>query len=259
MPYAPFDLTGRVALVTGGNGGIGLGMASALAAAGSDVCIWGTNEKKNAAAVEALGAVAGAGGRCEAFVCDVGDEAAVESTFASTLAAFGRVDTCVANAGVGGWAASFTEITLDEWRRVMRVNMEGAFLTLRAAARHMVERGDGGSLIGVASLAAVEGAARNEHYAATKGGLAAMMRGLAVEYARNGIRANAVLPGWIETGMTEGVFGNERFQEKVLPRIPVRRWGQPEDFGGIAVYLASDAAAYHTGDTLLIDGGYAIF
>lgn len=254
MPYAPFDLTGRVALVTGGNGGIGLGMASALAAAGADVAVWGTNEAKNAAAVESLGSE-----RARAYLCDVGDEAAVASAFASVVADFGRVDVCVANAGVGGWAASFLEISLDEWRRVMRVNMEGAFLTLRAAAAHMVERGEGGSLIGVASLAAIEGAARNEHYAATKGGLLSMMRGLSVEYARNGIRANAVLPGWIETGMTEGVFANQRFEDKVLPRIPMRRWGRPEDFGGIAVYLASDAAAYHTGDTFVIDGGYAVF
>lgn len=256
MPYAPFDLTGRVALVTGGNGGIGLGMASALAAAGCDVAVWGTNAAKNDAAVEALSGLAP---RAKAYRCDVGSEAEVESVFAATMADFGRLDVCVANAGVGGGAPSFLELSLDEWRRVMRVNMEGAFLTLRAAARQMVAAGTGGSLIGIASLAALEGAARNEHYAATKGGLVAMIRGLAVEFARHGIRANAVLPGWIETGMTEGMFGNDRFTEKVLPRVPMRRWGQPEDFGGIAVYLASDAAAYHTGDTILIDGGYALF
>ncbi|MDQ1438315.1 MAG: hypothetical protein QOK43_1944 [Acidimicrobiaceae bacterium] len=256
MAYTPFDLTGRVALVTGGNGGIGLGMASALAAAGADVAVWGTNEDKNDAAVAAL---AEHGTRVAAFVCDVGDEAAVESAFAATVEAFGRVDTCVANAGVGGGGASFVDLSMDEWRRVMRVNMEGAFLTLRAAARHMVERGQGGSLIGVASLAAIEGAARNEHYAATKGGLTSMMRGLAVELARHRIRANSVLPGWIETAMTEGAFGNERFTEKVLPRVPLRRWGTPADFGGVAVYLASDASGYHTGDSFVIDGGYAVF
>jgi NAD(P)-dependent dehydrogenase (short-subunit alcohol dehydrogenase family) len=258
---ALFDLTGRVALVTGGNGGIGLGMARALAQAGADVAIWGTNEAKNAAASSELSSVGE--GRVLAVRCDVGSESSVASAFAETLDALGRVDTCIANAGIGKWARSFTDITLEDWREVMRVNMEGAFLTLRAAAAHMVERagaGDGGgSLIGVASLAAIEGAARHQHYAATKGGLVSMMKALAVEYARHGIRANAVLPGWIETAMTDDVFANQRFRDNVLPRIPMRRWGRPEDFGGIAVYLASDASAYHTGDTLLIDGGYAIF
>jgi NAD(P)-dependent dehydrogenase (short-subunit alcohol dehydrogenase family) len=261
MAYSPFDLAGRVALVTGGNGGIGLGMASALAAAGADVAVWGTNQTKNDSAVAALSELGE--GRVEAWVCDVGDETAVESAFAAVVDAFGRVDTAIANAGIGGGAPSFADMSIDTWRRVMRVNMEGAFFTLRAAARHMVARaqaGDsGGSLVGVASLAAIEGAARNEAYAATKGGLVSMMRGLAVELARYGVRANAVLPGWIDTAMTEGVFGNPRFEEKVLPRIPVRRWGRPEDFGGVAVYLASDASAYHTGDSLLIDGGYAVF
>jgi NAD(P)-dependent dehydrogenase (short-subunit alcohol dehydrogenase family) len=258
MSYAPFDLTGRVALVTGGNGGIGLGMASALAASGAGVAIWGTNEAKNATAAARLEALGG-GGKVLALVCDVGDEAAVDAAFAATVDALGHVDTCIANAGIGGGGPSFLDMSLNDWRRVMRVNMEGAFLTLRAAARHMVARGEGGSLVGVASLAAIEGAARNEHYAATKGGLVSMIRGLTVEFARNGIRANAVLPGWIETGMTEAVFAYDRFREKVLPRIPARRWGTPEDFGGIAVYLASDASAYHSGDTFVIDGGYAVF
>jgi hypothetical protein len=122
-----------------------------------------------------------------------------------------------------------------------------------------VERGGGGTLVGTASLAAIEGAARSEHYAATKGGLISMIRALAVEFARNGIRANAILPGWIETDMTANAIGNPKFAGNVLPRIPMRRWGTGEDFGGIAVYLMSDASRYHTGDTFLIDGGYALF
>ena len=257
MPYTGFDLRGKVALVTGGNGGIGLGMAEALAAAGAGVCIWGTSEAKNAAAAERLRAH---GGRVRALVCDVGDERAVERSFAETLDAFGRVDACFANAGVTGrQEAGVLDMTGEEWRRVIRVNLDGAFFTLRAAGRHMAARAGGGSLVVTSSLAAVSGAARNEHYAASKGGVIAMMRGLAVELARHGIRANAILPGWIETAMTEPVFGRGRFVEKVLPRIPVRRWGRPEDFGGIAVYLASDASAYHTGDTFVIDGGYAVF
>jgi NAD(P)-dependent dehydrogenase (short-subunit alcohol dehydrogenase family) len=258
MAYQPFDLTGKVALVTGGNSGIGLGMARALAEAGADVAIWGTNATKNAAAREALAAT---GRRILALECDVGDESAVEAAFAHTLAELGRVDACFANAGIGGGGRQtpFTEYSTEVWRRVMRVNLDGAMFTFRAAARHMVERGGGGALVGTASLAAISGPARNEHYAASKGGMISMIRALAVELARNGVRANAILPGWIETDMTANAIANPKFTGNVMPRIPMRRWGTGADFGGIAVYLASDASAYHTGDTFLIDGGYAIY
>src|SRR5215510_3876289 len=256
--YTPFDLSGKVALVTGGNSGIGLGMARAMAQAGADIAIWGTNAQKNAAAQAELKSIGP--GRVLALACDVGNEAAVEAAMAETLRVLGRVDGCFANAGVSGrGTASFLSLSADEWRRVLAVNLDGAFYTLRAAARHMVERGGGGALVGTASLAAIEGAARNEHYAATKGGLISMLRALAVEFARHGIRANAVLPGWIETSMTAGAIANEKFAKNVLPRIPMRRWGSGDDFGGIAVYLLSDASRYHTGDTFLIDGGYALF
>lgn len=254
-----FDLSGKVALITGGNGGIGLGMAEALAAAGAGVCIWGTKEAKNAAAVERLQKY---GVRVQAFRCDVSDEAAVEGAMADTLASFGRVDTFFANAGVTGrqgTVKSFMEMPTAEWRRVLSVNLDGAFFCLRAASRHMVERGGGGSLVVTASLAAISGSPRGEHYAATKGALISMIKALAVELARYGIRANAILPGWVETAMTEAAFQDKRFEEKVLSRVPVRRWCVPADFGGIAVYLASDASAYHTGDSFLLDGGYVIF
>jgi NAD(P)-dependent dehydrogenase (short-subunit alcohol dehydrogenase family) len=255
--FKPFDLTGKVALVTGGNSGIGLGFARGVAEAGGDICIWGTNKQKNAAAVESLKPT---GRRVVALECDVGDETAVDAAFAETLKQMGRVDSCFANAGVAGFAnPSFTQMTSEEWHRVLRINLDGAFYTFRAAARHMVERGGGGSLVGTASLAAIEGAARHEHYAATKGGLISMIRALAVEFARHGIRANAVLPGWIETNMTQNSMANEKFAKNVMPRIPTRRWGTGADFSGIAVYLTSDASSYHTGDTFLIDGGYALF
>lgn len=256
--YKAFDLTGKVALVTGGNGGIGLGMARAVAEAGADVAIWGTNAGKNAAAKAELEKT---GRRVLALQCDVADEKAVEGAFAETLNVLGRVDGCFANAGVAGLGktASFTQMSADEWHRVLKVNLDGAFYTFRVATRHMVERGGGGVLVGTASLAAIEGAARNEHYAATKGGLISMIRALAVEFARHGVRANAILPGWIETDMTANAIGNEKFAGGVLPRIPMRRWGTGADFGGIAVYLMSSASAYHTGDTFLIDGGYALF
>ena len=256
--YRPFDLTGKVALVTGGNSGIGLGMARAVAQAGADVAIWGTNPAKNAAAKSEL---ATTGREIVTLECDVSDEQAVETAFGETLRLLGRVDGCFANAGVSGRSGttSFSEMSAAEWRRVLKVNLDGAFFTFRAAARHMIERDGGGALVGTASLAAIEGAPRSEHYAATKGGLISMIRSLAVEFARHGVRANAILPGWIETNMTADAIGNEKFAKNVLPRIPMRRWGEGDDFGGIAVYLMSSASRYHTGDTFLIDGGYALF
>lgn len=259
--YKAFDLTGKVALVTGGNGGIGLGMAEAIAEAGADVCIWGTNASKNALALDALGRH---GTKVDAMICDVADSAAVDAAMAETISKFGRIDGCFVNAGVRGVnLRSVLDIDDAEWKRVLSVNLDGAFYTLRAATKHMMERvkaGDpGGRLVGTASLAALSGAARFEHYGATKGGLVSMMKALASELARFGITANAILPGWIETDMTDADFGNDKFEEAVMPRIPARRWGAPADFGGIAVYLMSEASAYHTGDSILIDGGYWIF
>ncbi len=257
MAYKGFDLTGKVSLITGGNGGIGFGMADALAEAGAGVCIWGTNATKNAAAVEKLKRH---GGKVHAQIVDVASEAAVEAAFAETVKVMGKVDNCVANSGVSGRGSkSFMEITADEWRRVLSVNLDGVFFTFRAAARHMVERGEGGSLVAMASTAAIEGAARSEHYAASKGGVVSMVRALAVELARYKITANSILPGWIETAMTANAFNNEKFAGNVKPRIPVRRWGVEQDFGPVAVYLASDATKYTTGQSIVIDGGYTLF
>jgi NAD(P)-dependent dehydrogenase (short-subunit alcohol dehydrogenase family) len=258
MAYAAFDLTGRVALVTGGNGGIGLGMAKAVAEAGADIAIWGTNAAKNATAKAEIEKI---GRRVLALQVDVGDEAAVEQGFAETVKAFGRVDGCFANAGVHGRGGhtAFGEMSTEEWKRVTRVNLDGAFYTFRAAAKHMASRDGGGVLVGTSSLAAISGPPRNEHYAATKSAMIGMIRSLAVEYARYGIRAHAVLPGWIETDMTANLIANEKFHDNVLKRVPMRRWGTGDDFGGIAVYAMSSASRFHTGDTFLIDGGYALF
>ncbi len=259
MTYGAFDLTGKVALVTGGNSGIGLGMADAMAAAGAEVCIWGTKADKNAAALKQLERH---GRKVHAQVVNVAEEKEVEAAFAEVLRLFGHVDNCVANAGVGGGGAkSFMEMTTADWRRVLSVNLDGVFFTFRAATRHMVERGKGGSLVGMASTAAIEGAARSEHYAASKGGVISMVRALAVELARFRITANAILPGWIETPMTERLFkNNAQFAEKVLPRIPMgRKGGTGDDFGPIAVYLASEATRYTTGQVFVIDGGYTLF
>lgn len=256
MAYSPFNLEGKVALVTGGNSGIGLGYAEGLAQAGASVCIWGTNAKKNATAGEQLRRH---GGKVHAVICDVGDEAAVERSFAETLDVFGRIDACFANAGIGGRGTPFLKMTSKEWHEIFRVNMDGAFYTMRAAIRHMVERGGGGSVVATSSVSTIFGAPRSEHYAATKAGLNSIVQALSVEHARDGIRANAVLPGWIDTPMTLGMTTSKLFEEKVLKRIPQRRWGRPEDFSGIAVYLASDASAYHSGDVIVIDGAYSAF
>jgi NAD(P)-dependent dehydrogenase (short-subunit alcohol dehydrogenase family) len=176
----------------------------------------------------------------------------------------GRIDTVIANAGIGAGSPSFAEMSTETYRKILAVNLDGVFFTFREACKHMIARageGDraGGSLVVISSLSAIDGAARNEAYAATKGAVISMIRGIAVEHARFGVRANAILPGWIATDMTAGAQGNDKFNDNVIKRVPVRRWGQPADFGGMAVYLASDASSFHTGDSFLIDGGYAIF
>jgi NAD(P)-dependent dehydrogenase (short-subunit alcohol dehydrogenase family) len=257
--YTPFNLSGRGVVVTGGNGGIGLGMARALLASGASVAIWGSNPDKTAQAKAQLATECGDASRVHAFVCDVGEEAQVEATFAASVAALGQVDACFANAGVSGKGSSVLDMDLAEFRRVQRINVEGVFLTFRAAARHMAAHGQGGSLVATASTAAVEGAARNSHYGASKGAVTSYVRALAVELARHRIRVNSILPGWIVTDMTQRSVTNPKFADAVIPRIPARRWGEIDDFGGIAVYLASQASSYTTGEQFVIDGGYTKF
>jgi hypothetical protein len=256
-----FDLSGRVAVITGGNGGIGLGIAQALTAAGCAVSIWGRNADKNKAAAATM---AGARGKTETRVCDVSDPASVKTAMAGTIEAFGRVDGCFANAGIGGGGRrAFIDRTEDEWRKMFATNLDGVFHVFQAAARHMTERAEAGDrfgrLVATSSLASIFGTARNEHYAATKAAINALCRALAVELARQGVTANAILPGWIKSDMTAGIMANEKFVANVMPRIPVRRFGEPSDFGGIAVYLMSQASSYHTADCFVIDGGYTAF
>jgi NAD(P)-dependent dehydrogenase (short-subunit alcohol dehydrogenase family) len=256
-----FDLTGRAAVITGGNGGIGLGMGKALARAGCAVSIWGRNPEKNRAALAEL---APCGAPVEARTCDVVDRAAIEDAFAGTLQAFGRVDGCFANAGVGATGRqAFVDRAADEWRRMFAINLDGVFHVFQVALRHMIKRAESGDrfgrLVATSSLASLFAMPRGEHYAATKAALNALVRALAVEHARYGITANAILPGWIETEMTAGLTHNEKFVANVMPRIPMRRFGDPRDFGGIAVYLMSALSSYHTADCLVIDGGYSVF
>lgn len=256
MVGGPFDLAGHVAVVTGGNSGIGKGIADGLARAGADVCIWARNAQRSSQAAEVL---SGHGTHIAGIVCDVTDPESVASAFAWTLREFGRIDSCFANAGGVQLQSTFVDMTLEEFRRITAVNLDGAFLTLQGAARHMIERGEGGSLVGMSSLAALQGMARGQHYSAAKAGLVALTRSCAVELAGYGIRANAIVPGWIETPATERALALESLREVVLRRIPAKRWGRPGDLAGVAVYLASPASEYHTGDALIVDGGYAVF
>jgi hypothetical protein len=252
-----FDLSGKAALITGGNSGIGLGFAKGIAKQGGDVCIWGSNPEKNKNALAELQEL---GTKAHAITVDVADENAVNSAFAETLEVLGRVDGCFANAGVGSGRNAFHELSEEEWRRVLSVNLDGLMYSLRAAANHMKERADagdpGGRLVGTSSISAVLGYPRGATYAGSKAAVIAIMQSLAVELARYKVTANSILPGMIETPMTEKALQDEKFASAFISRIPARRAGTPEDFEAIAVYLMSDASQYHTGDKFTIDGGF---
>ena len=260
MQNSPFNLAGKTALITGGNGGIGLGMAKALAQHGCDIVIWGTNAAKNAAAQAELSAL---GRKVSTQVVDVSDEAAVDQGMERTLAEVGKLDAVIANAGVQMDFKPFTNMSMDDYRKVMGVNIDGVILTMRAACRHMVARAEagdpGGALIAVSSLGATKGAAGAEHYIASKGAVLSMMRAVAVEHAKYGVSANTILPGFVATDMSKDFQTNPAFQAVIDNRVPMKRWGEPSDIGGIAVYLVSDCSRYHTGDYFLIDGGFSCF
>ena len=255
-----FNLKKKVSLITGGNGGIGLGMAKGLASSGSNIAIIGRNSKKNLKAKEELKQF---NVKIETYAIDVSSENDVKNTVNKIVNDFGRIDTVFANAGINIFGGSFENMDTEVYKKILAVNLDGVFFTLREVCKHMVDRaknGDpGGSVVGVASLAGIEGAAKTQPYSASKGGVRAMIKGIAVEHAKYGIRANTIVPGWIATDMTEPNQNSQKFTDKVISRVPMRRWGKPEDFSGVAVYLASDSSAYHSGDSFIIDGAYAIF
>ncbi len=250
------DLTGRVVVVTGGNRGIGLGIARAVAEAGADVAIWGRDPRRNAEAAERL---ATTGRRVHTATCDVSHEDQVVRAMDSTLDALGPLDAFVANAGVGGALLPYADVTLDEWRRVMAVNLDGVFLSTREAVRRMIEQRSGGALVLVSSTSAIHGAARNVAYGTAKTGLLGLNRALAVELARHHIRVNALLPGWTITDMAATGYADDRFRTVTTNRTPVRRWAEPADMGPAAVFLCDPSIEYHTGDHLVVDGGYTVF
>ena len=250
------SLANRTVLITGGNGGIGLGMASAVGAAGAQVVLWGRDEAKNEVALERL---RGEGVTAHAVVCDVADEQQVIDSFArSVQLAGGRIDAAFANAGRGGSGSAFVDTTLEQWRSVMATNLDGVFLTFRESAKHMIEHG-GGSLVAISSTSAIHGAANNEAYGASKTALLGMVRGLAVGLARHKIRVNALLPGWTLTDMAAAGYASDKFRNATVSRTPVRRWADPDEMGPAAVFLADPTTTFHTGDTIVVDGGYTIF
>ncbi len=250
------DLRGYVAVVTGGNSGIGLGMATGIAKAGGDVAVWGRRVDRNAQAVDDLRAL---GVRAEAFACDVADPEQVNSAMAETVRRMGKVDAMFANAGRGGRGTKFLDLTLEEWRAVMSVNLDGVMLTLQAAARHMAERGEGGSLVAVSSTSAIHGAANNEAYGSAKTALLGLVRALSVGLARHQIRVNAISPGWTRSELADGGFLNDKFRTITTGRTPVRRWAVPAEFETVGAYLADPRLTFHTGDNLVVDGGYTVF
>lgn len=255
----PFDLTGKVGLVTGGNQGLGTGFATGMAKCGADVVIWGRRAAKNAEAAEQLKSY---GVRVLAQEVDVSVESEVVDAMAEAVREMGRVDCAVANAGLNSHPDSFHEMSGQMYHDLLAVSQHGAFYTLREAVKHMKQRADdgdpGGSLIACGSLMAIRGASRLEHYAAAKGALLAMVRGIAVEYGRHGVRANMVAPGYFETELTRASHVDPAKGRKLGSRYPIPRVGSPSDLEGITAYLMSDASAYHTGDLIVIDGGLSV-
>jgi len=248
-----FDLTDRVALVTGGNGGIGLGMARGLAKAGASLVIAGRNAEKNAAAVAELTAL---GAAAHALEVDVADEAACRAMVADAQAQFGRLDVLVNNAGIarGGLPQS---IDIADWNAVLQTNLTAVLVASQAAHPLMKAQGRG-KIINIGSMYALFGAPLTPAYAASKGGLIQLTRSLAAAWARHNIQVNAVLPGWITTEMTRGARGAGAFDARIVERTPAGRWGEPEDFEGAAVFLSSPASDFVTGVSLAVDGGFSI-
>jgi NAD(P)-dependent dehydrogenase (short-subunit alcohol dehydrogenase family) len=251
---AVFDLGGRVAVVTGGNGGIGFGIGSALGRAGATVAVWARDEAKTARAVARL---EGEGIGALGVRCDVSDEGEVQRATEETVERLGRVDVCVANAGAG-LHVPFLESTLDGWNEGLATNLTGVFLCFRETARHMAARGEGGALIAVSSVASRHAAPLMHGYAAAKAGISGLVRSVAAELAPRGIRANVLIPGFTENERLHPDTVSAEYDTEVVSSIPAGRWGTPDDIGAAAVYLADPALAYHTGAEVVVDGAYSI-
>jgi len=248
-----FDLSGRVAVITGGNGGIGLGMAKGMASAGATIVVAGRDAAKNTAAVDAIRS---AGGEASAIPVDVLVEESCRALITDTMKAHGRVDILVNNAGMS-IRKQPEDYELAEWHTVLDSNLTSAFLCSQAAYPAMKKSG-AGKIINIGSMMSIFGAPFATAYAASKGGMVQMTKSLATAWAKDGIQVNAILPGWIDTALTrrarEQVDG---LHESVLKRTPAARWGVPDDFAGIAVFLAAPASDFVTGAAIAVDGGYS--
>jgi len=244
-----FRLDGKVALVTGGNGGIGLGMAKGLAEAGASVMVAGRDAEKNRRAVEVLGS------KADAIAVDMAQEGGAAAAVAAAVQKFGSLDIVVNNAGTN-IRKSPQDYSLEEWHRVLNINLTSLFTCCQAAYPHLRVRG--GKIINIGSMMSIFGASFAAPYGASKGGVVQLTKSLAAAWAGDNIQVNAVLPGWIDTDLTKGAREQVAgLHEKVLARTPARRWGVPEDLAGIAVFLASPASDFITGTAIPVDGGYA--
>jgi 2-deoxy-D-gluconate 3-dehydrogenase len=254
MQHDPFSLRGRVALVTGGNGGIGLAIARALARAGADVAVSGRDAAKGA---EACAAVAAFGGRAVFLAADLAREDDCAGLPGDVARALGRLDILVNNAGIVARRRP-EQLTLAEWNGVITTNLTSAFLCAQAAYPHLQAAG-GGKIINIGSMLSLFGSSFGAAYGASKGGLVQLTRSLATAWAADGIQANAILPGWIETAMGDSARAEVAgLEDRVTLRTPAARWGRPEDLEGIAVFLASRASDFVTGTAIPVDGGFSI-
>jgi 2-deoxy-D-gluconate 3-dehydrogenase len=254
MATSPFDLTGRVAIVTGGNGGIGLGMARGLAEAGAAVAIVGRNAEKSDAAVAEFKQ---RGAKAISVIADVTDKAAVAAMVEHTKTEFGRIDILVNNAGINVRKPPHA-LSLEEWDSVIKTNLTSAFLCSQAVYPAMKAAG-GGKIINIGSMMSIFGASFAPAYAASKGGIVQFTRSCAVAWAPDNIQANAILPGWIDTDLTKRARAEiDGLHDKVLARTPAARWGGIDDFAGIAVFLSSATSDFVTGTAIPVDGGFSV-
>jgi 2-dehydro-3-deoxy-D-gluconate 5-dehydrogenase len=245
-----FALDGRLALVTGGNGGLGRAMALGLKGAGARVVITGRNVEKNAMVAQELG------NHGAVFELDVRDEAAVQSVFEQVASQFGPIQILVNNAGVTARGTA-VDLTLAQWHTVLETHLTGSFLCAQAAARQMISAGDGGKIINIGSMYSIFGPPNVAAYAAAKTGIVGLTRALAVELASNQIQVNAILPGWYETDLNRTLL-RSHVGEQIRRKTPARRLGVPQDLIGAAIFLASAASDFVTGTTLVVDGGYSV-